>query len=264
MRTRLTTSESRHDARIGHVAVDEVAREQATIVGRSLRCAAAPASNRPVHDEPGLQTLLAQWFENEDRRALRAAFDVLWAALPRPRDLCRRLGPDEVEAVILDELEVLLRRNGGELRHARAPLAFATRHVKLRLLDRLRKERRRERLAPTVALHPGEEPAGATSVAPDVEGMELLRALTEALRAMTVDRRVAFLLRHAPTRISDADWEVVARRHLPPPPARPEAPPDDETAAHLLNPSASVDAYRKNLQRALDDLAQVLLERRRS
>lgn len=233
-----------------------------TVRGRLLS-GCGRASNRSVQDEQALRDLLARWFEAGDTGALRAAFDALWAALPRPRDVCRRLGRDEVEGILLEELEVLLRREGGELRHARDPFAFALKHVQFRLLDRLRKERRRERLAPTVALDPCWEHSGAASVGPDAEGVDLLRALAAALDAMTIDRRVAFLLRHAPERISDVDWSVVMRRHPPPPPTRPEMPPGDDAAALLLNPGASVDAYRKNLQRALDDLAAVLLEGRR-
>lgn len=213
-----------------------------------------------MDDGQDLSALLVRWFSTGDRTAFRKAFDVLWARLPRPREVSRRLGHDEVEGILLDELEVLLRRNSGELRHARDPLAFACRHMQLRLLDRLRKERRRDRIAPVAALDSGEEGCAVASVAPEVEALDLLRALQTAIAAMTIDRRVAFLLRHAPERISDGDWSVIALRHPPPPPVRPSAPPVDEEGARLLNPRASVDAYRKNLQRALEDLAEALLE----
>ena len=217
------------------------------------------ASTRGV-DEQDLRGMLARWFEAGDQAAMRAAFDALWARLPRPPDLCRRLGRDEVEGVLLDELEILLRRETGALRDARDPLAFVVKHTKHRLLDRLRKERRRQSKAPMVTLDPGAEAWRVPSVPPDSESLDLRRALEAALRAMTIDRRVAFLLRNAPDRISDADWTMVAKRHPPPPPLRPPAPLGDEEGARLLNPVASVDAYRKNLQRAMDDLAAAAAE----
>jgi DNA-directed RNA polymerase specialized sigma24 family protein len=245
---------------LNHLAGYDDATTDPMTARRRLPRGGARASNRAVQDEQDLRTLLARWFEAGDKGALRAAFDALWARLPRPRECCRRLGRDEVEGVLLDELEVLLRREGGELRHARDPLAFSVTHVQRRLIDRLRKERRRERIAPVVALDSGWERSGVPSVAPDVEGIEVLRALKAALGAMTIDRRVAFLLRHAPQRIANSDWSVIASRHPPPPPERPSEPPGDEAAARLLNPTASVDAYRKNLQRALDHLAESLIE----
>lgn len=217
-------------------------------------------------DSAALQRFLRRWFLNGEESALAECLGALRGALAVPHSVLTRLGSGEVDDAREDVLIKLLDRKTGALRDAHSPLAFAREVLRRALLDRLRAQMRRSRLAASAA---EELPVfeGATPL-DEAALSELASRAATALRLLTAEQRLSIVLTTFAERVPSVDRPTL--RGLPLSAQLPQGALSVDEASALLFGAPGVeeeaarrqriDRFHKLRNRALTALRRRLLE----
>lgn len=211
-------------------------------------------------DPLDLKQRLDRWFGHGDEEDLGAAVRVLSALMAPTGAVVRVIGEPAVDELRQEVIARLLARDGGRLREALVPAAYARRAWQNALHDALRRWIPRQATLREVARDavqdvPVEQEADRR--------LDAERAI-EIAASLEGKGRLAVLLVTRPDRISEAEWGELVRELPPPPPARPTVALDREEAATILFPSPDGRADARQQANSFDKAFRRAIERIRT
>lgn len=177
---------------------------------------------------------LRSWFVQGDEAALATVYTHLAHQLSPTPQVIRLLGREVAAELRQDVLFALLNRQGGHLRGAEAPLAYARTVWRRKLADQVRRHVRRSVLlaseAAGQAVDDEHSSVSAREVAWDVQS-----ALSHVER-LPWTTRMAILLTTSPHSVTPDDWHRLGVVPGAPPATAGHPPLDREEASLLLYP----------------------------
>lgn len=200
-----------------------------------------------MSDAATVNELLTRWFSSGDELAHRRAYEHLADLLYAPREAVEVLGNGAVDEIRQDVLSRLLDRQSGKLRDASAPFAYARAAWRRDLATALRKWGPRLPRESEVEDHLRQ--IAPRSVAEEVEARIDADRAVRIAESLPGKGRLAVLLTTRPDRIPDDEWLALVATLPPPPPTRPHAALDRETASRLLFPPLGPETPARHYQR---------------